>query len=164
MTEQVDWRAKQPSQMVCVSEDLKCWRPWDTTCGHKASDVTPSIAWRRGVERVLRSTRRERATVNQTDAGIVYKATLGKLLIEWGTFGLFRAHSYDLKLHWTSSHRYSRYTMPTCLHKVWSLVISHTTHLVWLQKYQWYKKYRTDIQWRFEHDRDLHRKHSNQTW
>ena len=24
MTEQIDWRAKQPSQVVWVSEDLKC--------------------------------------------------------------------------------------------------------------------------------------------
>ena len=23
-TEQIDWRAKQPSQVACVSEDLKC--------------------------------------------------------------------------------------------------------------------------------------------
>ena len=24
-TEQIDWRAKQPSQVACFSEDLKCW-------------------------------------------------------------------------------------------------------------------------------------------
>ena len=28
-------------------EDLKCWGALDTTCGHKAKDNTPSIAWRR---------------------------------------------------------------------------------------------------------------------
>ena len=38
---------KQPSQVACFSEDLKCWGAWDTTCGHKAKDITPSIAWRR---------------------------------------------------------------------------------------------------------------------
>ena len=29
--------------------DLKCWEAWDTTCGHKAKNITPSIAWRREV-------------------------------------------------------------------------------------------------------------------
>ena len=47
MTEQINWRAKQPSQVACFSEDLKCWGAWDTTCGHKARDITPPIAWRR---------------------------------------------------------------------------------------------------------------------
>ena len=47
MTEQIDWRAKQPPQVACVSKDLNCWGAWDNTCGHKAKDITPSIAWRR---------------------------------------------------------------------------------------------------------------------
>ena len=46
-TEQIDWQAKQPSQMACFLEDPKCWGAWYTTCGHKAKDITPSIAWRR---------------------------------------------------------------------------------------------------------------------
>ena len=29
------------------SEDLRCCGAWDTTCGHKAKDITPSITWRR---------------------------------------------------------------------------------------------------------------------
>ena len=33
---------KQPSQMPCFSEDLKCRGAWDTTCRHKAKDITPS--------------------------------------------------------------------------------------------------------------------------
>ena len=51
VTEQIDWRAKQSSQVACFLEDLKCWGAWDTTCGHKTKDITPSIAWRRGLER-----------------------------------------------------------------------------------------------------------------
>ena len=47
MTEEINWLSKQPSQVVCFSEDLKCWEAWDTTCGLKAKDVTPSITWRR---------------------------------------------------------------------------------------------------------------------
>ena len=31
---------KQPSQMNCVSEDLKCWGAWDTPCGRKAKDLS----------------------------------------------------------------------------------------------------------------------------
>ena len=46
-TEQIDWRAKLSSQVTCFSEELKCWEAWDTTCGHKAKDITPLIAWRR---------------------------------------------------------------------------------------------------------------------
>ena len=48
MTEQTEWWAKQPSQVVCFLEDLKCWGAWDTTCRHKAKDIIPSITWRRG--------------------------------------------------------------------------------------------------------------------
>ena len=47
MTQQIDWRAKQPSQVACFSEDLKFWAAWDTTCGNKAKDITPWITWRR---------------------------------------------------------------------------------------------------------------------
>ena len=45
--EEIDWQAKQPSHVVCFSEYLKCWEAWDTTCGHKAKDITPLIAWKR---------------------------------------------------------------------------------------------------------------------
>ncbi len=47
MTEQIDWQAKQPSQVACILNNLKCWEAWDTTCVHKAKGVTPSITWRR---------------------------------------------------------------------------------------------------------------------
>ena len=47
-----DWAdrlvGKQPSQVACISEDLNCWGAWDTTCRHKAKDITPLI-WRREV-------------------------------------------------------------------------------------------------------------------
>ena len=45
--EMTDWWAKQPSKVICISEDLKNWEARDTTCGHKAKDIMPSIAWRR---------------------------------------------------------------------------------------------------------------------
>ena len=46
-TEQIHWQAKQPSEVACFSEDLKRCEAWDTTCGYKAKDLTPSITWRR---------------------------------------------------------------------------------------------------------------------
>ena len=46
MTEQTDCMAKQPSQVACISEDLKCQGAWETTCGHKAKDMTQLTAWR----------------------------------------------------------------------------------------------------------------------
>ena len=33
--------------VACFLKDLKCWEAWDTTCGQKAKDITPSMAWRR---------------------------------------------------------------------------------------------------------------------
>ena len=47
-TQQTDWRAKQPSQVACFSEDLKCWEAWDIPVGTK-----PRIShhWSPGEER-----------------------------------------------------------------------------------------------------------------
>ena len=47
MAEQIDWRAKQPSQVACFLGDLKCSGARDTTCGHRTKDITPSVSWRR---------------------------------------------------------------------------------------------------------------------
>ena len=33
--------------LTCVSQDLKRWGAWDTTCGHKTKNIRPSIVWRR---------------------------------------------------------------------------------------------------------------------
>ena len=33
-------RQKWPSQVACVLENVKCWGVWNTTCGHKAKDIT----------------------------------------------------------------------------------------------------------------------------
>ena len=48
MTAEIDRQSKQPSQVACASERLKCWGARNTTCGQNAKDVTPSIAlWRK---------------------------------------------------------------------------------------------------------------------
>ena len=84
--EMIEWRdcwAKQPSQVACISEDLKCWGAWGTTSGHHTTDHLEE----RGVERGSSwwSSLKgwawdwEEATVNQMKIGTVSKATLGKL-------------------------------------------------------------------------------------
>ena len=63
----------------------RCWEAWDTTCGHKAKDITPSTAWRRGTERgnaqqySLKWS--ESTTVKQTKIRIVSKVMPGNFLI-----------------------------------------------------------------------------------
>ena len=98
-------KAKQPSQVACFSENLKCWEAWDTTCGHKAKDITPSVAWRREARKEealddLPVKGRERAVVNQTNIGTVSKATLGKLLRRGGAHMGF-SQRIDTTLNWT---------------------------------------------------------------
>ena len=73
------------NEKACISDGLKCWRAWDTTTGHKAKGITPSIAWRREAwkEEALDDLPwkgRERAIASQTNIGTVSRATLGKLL------------------------------------------------------------------------------------
>ena len=65
MTEQIDWRAKRPSQVACFSEVLR-------SLGHYLQ-AQSSTRWSS-----LKGP--ERAVVNQMNIGTVSKATLGKLL------------------------------------------------------------------------------------
>ena len=51
MMEQIDWQAKQPAQVACVSEDLKYFGDSGTTCRHKANDMKTSITWRREAQK-----------------------------------------------------------------------------------------------------------------
>ena len=108
MTEQLDWWAEQPLQIVCFSEDLKCWGAWDTTYGHKAKDITPSTAWKREElkeeelddlpwkdERGPPSIRRI-LELFQTQQQGNFRET------EWSACGLFQAHKYHL---WTEQEQ-----------------------------------------------------------
>ena len=98
---------KQPLQVACFSEDLKCWEAWDTTCGHKAKDITPSIAWRREAwkeealddlpwkdERGPSSIRRTLEPFQRQRWGNFWETG-------WSAYGLFRVHRYYLELNWT---------------------------------------------------------------
>lgn len=46
-TQHIDWQAKQPSQVSCVSDDRKCWGTRESTGGHNVKGITQKIAWRR---------------------------------------------------------------------------------------------------------------------
>ena len=100
-TEQINWQEKQPSRVDCVSEDPKCWGAWDTTCGHKAKDTTPSITWRRkawGIEEAARRSSfkgRKRAVVNEKNIGTVLRVTMGKLKFWGGRRGVERIWAFQ---------------------------------------------------------------------
>ena len=107
MTQQTDWQAKQPSQVACFAEDLKCWGAWDTTCRHKAKDITPSITWRREVwtEEVLDDLPWKNewgpSSVRWTLEPFQRRRWGNFWEMGWSTYGLFRAPRYHLELNWT---------------------------------------------------------------
>ena len=119
-------------------EDLKCWEAWDTTCGHKAKDITPLIAWRREAlkeealddlpwkdERGPSSVRRTLEPFQRHRWG-----NFGET--GWSAYGLFRAHRYHLELNWTelkwtSSHHTHHSSCLVCLFTI----------LTYVGKYYW---------------------------
>jgi len=109
MTEQIDWRAKQPSQMARFSEDLKCWEACVTTCGHKAKDITPINHME---ERGMENGSSRRSYLKRTGEGHCksdkhwnrFKSNFGEKSERRGgahNNGLFRADKYHLELNWT---------------------------------------------------------------
>ena len=106
-TKQVDRQAKQSSQVTCFLEDLRWWEAWDTTCGHKAKDITPLIAWRREAlqEEVLDNLswedERGPSSIRQT-LELFQRQRWGNFWeMGWSTCGLFRAHRYHFELNWS---------------------------------------------------------------
>ena len=112
MTEQIGWRAKHPSQVACFLEDLKCWEAWDTTCGHKAKDITPLVAWRResckevALDDLLWKDERGPSSVRWT--WNCFKGNVRETGWEtgWSAYGLFWAHGYHKPLNWTYPAKY----------------------------------------------------------
>ena len=106
MTEQIDWQSKQPSQMVCILEDLKCWGAWDTTCGPKTNGIAWLISQRREAwtEEALKwSSLKEwdRAIVSQTDIEIVIKGNIEKTPKRWGgTHNIGSSECINTILNW----------------------------------------------------------------
>ena len=105
ITEQTLWRAKQPSQVACFLEDLKHWGAWDTTCGHKAKDITPPIARKREAwkEEALDDLPWKDETGPSSIRWILepfQRQHWGNLWeTGWSAYGLFQAHRYHLELN-----------------------------------------------------------------
>ena len=80
--EQIDWRAKQPSQTACFSEDLWSLRHYLRAQSqvHHTIGRLEERGEERGSARRSSLKGRERAIVNQTNIETVSKATLRKLL------------------------------------------------------------------------------------
>ena len=112
------WRAKQPSQVACFSEDLKCGGAPDTTCRYKTEYITPSIA--PGVERgsarrpLLTGWERQPSSIRRA-LELYFKGNVRETA--WSANGLFWAHRYPLQLNW-SNHRHRK--MPSVyIYKQW---------------------------------------------
>ena len=83
MTEQTDWRAKQPSQVACFSEDLvlRSLRHylWAQSQGHHTIHHLEERGVENGNARRSSLNGRKRAAIfNQTNTGTVSKAMLGE--------------------------------------------------------------------------------------
>ena len=100
-TEQTGRRAKQPSQVVCYSEDLKYWGAWDSTCRHKAKDITRLMAWRREAwteevrDNLPWKDERGPSSIRQTlelFQGWQHWGNLWEL--GWSTYGIFQVDRY----------------------------------------------------------------------
>ena len=88
---------------------------WDSTCGHKAKDITQSIAWRREAWT-------EEALVNLPWMGESEPSSIRRTLKPmqrrrsgnfWDRverYGFFPAHSYHLELNWTERFTSARLT------------------------------------------------------
>ena len=111
MTEHIDWQAKQPLHVACFLEDLECWGTWDSTCGYKAKDITPSIAWRReawkeeALDELPWKNQRGSSSIRQTLEPFQrrHRGNFWSAYIIY--YGLFRAHRYHLELNWTDLYR-----------------------------------------------------------
>ena len=112
-TEQTDWRAKQSSEVACFSEDLKCWEAWDTTCGHKAKNITPLIVCRsealKEEELDTLPWRDERgpSSIRRTLEGSQRPRRGNFWETGWSANGLFRMRRYQLELNWTEPAFYN---------------------------------------------------------
>ena len=97
---------KQPSQVACMSKDLRYWGAWDITCGHRAKDITSSIAWRReawkeeALDDLPWRDKRGPSSVRWTLALFQRKRWGNLWEMGWSAYGLFQAQRHDLELNW----------------------------------------------------------------
>ena len=91
---------KQPTCVACVSEDLMCWRAWDTTCGHKAKDITPERC--RNRKRSMIFLERTRKGHCQSDQyWNCFKRNTGETHDRWGGVHMGFPECIDTILNWS---------------------------------------------------------------
>ena len=106
MTEQVDWRVKQLSQVACFVEDLRCWGAWHLRL--KGKDIIPSTACKREVwkEEALDdlSSKSERGPLSiRRTLQMLQRWHWGHFwVVGWSVYGLFWLCRYHLNLNWTA--------------------------------------------------------------
>ena len=116
MTEQTDWWAKQPPQVACFSEDLKCWEAWDTTCWHMplhaGTKHRTSHYWLLGEERCGKTRHwtifleRTRAGQHQSDEHWNhFRGNVGETSERQGGVHMGFSEPTDTTLNWTEPNR-----------------------------------------------------------
>ena len=100
----------------------KCWGARDTICGHKAKDITPSIAWRgeawreEALDDLPWKDERGPSSIRQT-LELFQRQRWGNFWeTGWSAYGLFRAYVYHLELNLNEPN----WTRETSLAVQWS--------------------------------------------
>ena len=110
MTEQIDWRVKQPSRVACFSEDAKCWGAWELPAGTKSRSshhrspggerrgkrkrTLDDLPWKD--ERGPSSNRRTLELFQRQSWRSFWQRRVERM-----NYRLFREHRYHLELKWT---------------------------------------------------------------
>ena len=97
------------SQWLAASRKISVEELGDTTCGHKAKDITPLVAWRREAlkkEAIGDLPRKDESRPSGQSDGHWnrYRSNVGETSERRGgarNYGLFPAHIYHLELNWT---------------------------------------------------------------
>ena len=93
---------------LCLFQMGKCWEAWDTTCRHKAKDITPGGERRGKRKRWMIFLKRTREGHRQWDKTLepFQRQCWGNFWeTGWSTYGLFRAHRYHPERNWTEPNQ-----------------------------------------------------------
>ena len=107
LTEQTDWRAKQPSKVPCAWEDLGCVEACDASCEHKTKHTIAIDRWRRQAQKEEKLDDIPRKDVKgPPPTGVILqtvsKSKIGETSGRWNGvhgYGHLRASKYHLELN-----------------------------------------------------------------
>ena len=90
------------SGLRLVSEDLKCWRAWDTTCGHKTKNITHRSRNKEELFDNLPWKEREGPSSSQAHIGTVPNCSSEEMSERcwWSAYRRSQALKYHLELNW----------------------------------------------------------------